>query len=375
MLRANQIVKGPGLETSRALFISDLHGELPILNRLLDEVRYQPGIDQLFLLGDLIEKGRDSLGTLRKVMALSEIPGVAVLQGNNDSLAGFFDSRLNNETRMKYLNSRSSILSEMAELLGVSLSADTDFTAFYQLLRQAFKPEMEFLESLPLILSGPDYTAAHSSLQNEREPRMNQEDRVLKDNAFLFQAEPCFQNPLIVGHMPAVALTPQIGSCAVQFLKERNLFAIDGGCGMHRHGQLNALIIENGDFAHPRTASADLLEKRTVIQAQAGTPAEDAVFVRYFESEIEVLSECRDILTVRQTASGKVLEIPRSALRIIEGKTHCFNSTSYWLPLKPGERVSVIQEWSDRIFCKHQGTLGWVSPQCLGPAIADEQKF
>lgn len=366
MLSAEQIVKGPGLETARALFISDIHGELPILCQLLDDVGYRPGTDQLFILGDLIEKGRDSLGTLRKVMALSKIPGVVVLRGNNDSLTGFFKSSLSNEIRMDYLNSRPSILHEMAEVLGVRLSLSTDFTTFYRQLQQVFQAEMEFLNSLPLIVSGPSYTAAHSSLQYENEPRRNQEKRVLKDNDFLFQSEPCFHNPVIVGHMPSVALSPHIGSCAVQFLKKRNVFAIDGGCGMHRHGQLNALIIENGDFAHPQSAAADLLEKRTVTQAQPGTPAEDAVFVRYFESEIEVLSEHQDILMVRHAASGKVLEIPRSVLRVIGGVPHCFNSTSYWLTLTPGDCVSVVQAWPDRVFCKHQGRLGWVRPQCLG---------
>ena len=70
------------LSDHRAIFISDIHGEKDLLEALLEKVHYIPGQDTLFLLGDLIEKGRASLETLRWVMTLARNERVIVLKGN-----------------------------------------------------------------------------------------------------------------------------------------------------------------------------------------------------------------------------------------------------------------------------------------------------
>lgn len=45
----------------RLIAVSDIHGNLRLFNKLLDQVRYTPGSDVLVLAGDLIEKGPQSL--------------------------------------------------------------------------------------------------------------------------------------------------------------------------------------------------------------------------------------------------------------------------------------------------------------------------
>ena len=54
----------------RLLAVSDVHGNLPWLKGLLDKVGFTTD-DALVLVGDLIEKGPDSLATLPYVMELS----------------------------------------------------------------------------------------------------------------------------------------------------------------------------------------------------------------------------------------------------------------------------------------------------------------
>ena len=48
----------------RVVAVSDVHGNLPFLKGLLEQVRLTPA-DVLVIVGDLLEKGRDSLATLR----------------------------------------------------------------------------------------------------------------------------------------------------------------------------------------------------------------------------------------------------------------------------------------------------------------------
>lgn len=62
--------------------IGDLQGCLAELNSLLAEVAFNPSRDTLWLTGDLVARGPDSLGCLRRVMALGNA-AITVL-GNHD---------------------------------------------------------------------------------------------------------------------------------------------------------------------------------------------------------------------------------------------------------------------------------------------------
>ena len=67
----------------RVLALSDIHGHLKTLNLALDKARYCPD-DILVVVGDMIEKGAQSLGVVRKIMALSQKGTVYALTGNVD---------------------------------------------------------------------------------------------------------------------------------------------------------------------------------------------------------------------------------------------------------------------------------------------------
>ncbi len=62
--------------------VGDIQGCSSELRRLLDAVRFDPSRDQLWLVGDLINRGPDSLGTLRLARELGS-PCVALL-GNHE---------------------------------------------------------------------------------------------------------------------------------------------------------------------------------------------------------------------------------------------------------------------------------------------------
>ena len=53
----------------RVIAVSDIHGNLPFFQALMDQIRLSPE-DILVLVGDMLEKGQDSLALLRHLMEL-----------------------------------------------------------------------------------------------------------------------------------------------------------------------------------------------------------------------------------------------------------------------------------------------------------------
>ena len=74
---------GPGQNGEMSLYcIGDLQGCAAPFARLLEKIDFSRSRDTLFLLGDLVNRGPDSLGVLRRLMALGD--AAQCLLGNHD---------------------------------------------------------------------------------------------------------------------------------------------------------------------------------------------------------------------------------------------------------------------------------------------------
>ena len=70
---------------TRILAISDIHGELELLEELLIKVKFDATEDELFLLGDYIDRGPASCGVLNIVAEL-QATGARALLGNHEAI-------------------------------------------------------------------------------------------------------------------------------------------------------------------------------------------------------------------------------------------------------------------------------------------------
>ena len=83
-----------GNAVGRDLVVGDLHGHRNLLEQQLELHRFDPGRDRVFSVGDLVNRGPDSLGTL----ALVEEPWFHAVLGNHDLMLlnylGYYSSRI-----------------------------------------------------------------------------------------------------------------------------------------------------------------------------------------------------------------------------------------------------------------------------------------
>ena len=72
--------------------LTDIHGCAQTLRAALDTVNYDPAADELFFLGDYIDRGPDSQGVIDTVRQLqAENPKVVALRGNHEEMLIEYD--------------------------------------------------------------------------------------------------------------------------------------------------------------------------------------------------------------------------------------------------------------------------------------------
>lgn len=88
----------PSNQVGRDFVIGDLHGCFDLLDRLLDHVRFDPACDRLFSVGDLIDRGPDSLRSLGFLGA----PWFYAVKGNHEAMLLEFFEPYRASGRMDY---------------------------------------------------------------------------------------------------------------------------------------------------------------------------------------------------------------------------------------------------------------------------------
>ena len=344
----------------RVLVISDIHGNLPFFKGVLSAARYTPD-DVLVLLGDLVEKGPDSLATLRYIMALAEQNTVYCVRGNCDNLvsdfaldegapeAGFYHHYLN-VWRDRCL------LVQMGQAAGFETRGPEDLAGLREVVRERFAPELAFLEAMPEILVTPDYLFVHGGVADEE--RLDGLDAwgCMKNDDFLSQGH-SFRRWCVVGHWPVTLYDPRVPRCRPLLEERRHIASIDGGCSLQIGGQLNALVLPEAPGGAFSWFAYDGLPTVAALDAQA--PSADSVNVRWGRNALEVLERGRELSRCRHLETGRVLDVLTEYLYVDRGVTRCEDSTDYRLEVHPGDTLSVVRRVSDRALVKKDGVTGW----------------
>ncbi len=344
----------------RVVAVSDIHGNLPFLKGLLDTVRFSPA-DVLILVGDLLEKGRDSLATLRYVMELGRTHTVYPLCGNCDHIDQSFLSGPGMDEALWPVLSQfwreRSVLLQMGAELGLAPRRRSDLPALRAALLEHFPRETGFLLSLPTILEAGNFLFVHGGVPREDDLEGLDAYECMKNDDFRGQGR-SFRKWVVVGHWPVTLYDPHIQRSAPLIDHDRRIASIDGGCVLKVDGQLNALIVPDVYGEALDWAWYDGLDQATALDPQA--PSADPVNIRWSDNVVEVLEEEGDCVRVRHPSTGRTLWVPRDFVRLRpDGRTHTEDATDYLLPVAPGDRLSLVRRTQRGLLVKKEGTTGW----------------
>lgn len=346
----------------RVLAVSDIHGNLPFLKGLLDKARFSRD-DVLILIGDILEKGTDSLATLRYVMELCRDHTVYPLSGNCDHIDRVFleggpgvDADL--LPVFRFWGERALINQLGAEIGIPPAETEADLAALRAAIRERCPAETAFLRNLPHILEAGNYIFVHGGVPREDGLEGLDAYACMKNDDFMGQGL-SFRKWVVVGHWPVTLYHLDIPSAKPIIDRARHIVSIDGGCVLKVDGQLNALIIPDINGDEMDDVAYDGLPEVVAEDDQA--PSENPINIRWSDSAVEVLREEGDCAWCRHISSGRELWILKEYLypRRNDGYIHCEDSTDYRLPVSKGDRLALVRKSSRGCLVKKDGVSGW----------------
>ena len=344
----------------RLIAISDVHGHIRQLHALLDKVRYCDA-DALVFVGDYIERGAQSLPVLEFVAQLyaRNPQNVRLLLGNWElyilSAIEKGDCALLYKNRQRLLaRAGNTLYGEMCARLGLNSDSEAAMRAAHPRVMEKFGALIRFFLERPIVLDAGAMVFVHGGLPHGDLAALNFSHpyQYLKRDDF-FQQETVFERPVVVGHMPTVNARPGVPCALPYFNPRRNVIGIDGGCGVKRNGQLNALLWRDGVFSCACVYGALPAVRAKSAQAESA----DSLNVHYFEP-VRVLSQEGALARVQHEATGHVLWVPADDIWQEEGIAHT-ETTDYALGVEAGDRLYVVRQTPRGLLAQKNGVTGW----------------
>ena len=350
----------------RVLVVSDIHGNLPFLQGLLKKVGYSSD-DILIVLGDILEKSTGGLDTLHYLMDLARRNAVYFLQGNcEDVTLSFLRHAWPDEAAAQYGQfwGEKCAWVYMAHQAGVGTEDPKDFDAARQAIEATFPEEVAFLRAMPTILLNDRYLFVHGGVPREDRLEDLTARACMKNDDFMSQGY-SFPKYCVVGHWPVTLYRTDYPCCNPIIDRKRKIISIDGGCVLKSDGQLNALVIPEGDSRDFSWVSYDDCPVGVALDRQAERA--DPVIIHWTDHDVEVLERGTEFSLCRHTATGRTLPVLTKYLRRRGEQEWCEDTSDYRLAVEPGDRLSIVEETSRGRLVKKDGVTGWYFGRLKGP--------
>ena len=224
---------------TRILAISDIHGELGLFQQLLVKVNYNATLDQLFLLGDYIDRGPASSGVLNLVAEL-KANGARVLMGNHEAIMLAACRSGHPKPWMHWIT----VCGGVETLISYGYQVQ-DFEeaikanalpAFIRTLPK-LEEHLQLIETFETYIELEDAIFVHAGVVPDMAPKDTERNQLLWIREE-FHAGYRGEKTVIFGHTPTYKLYQDPTNYSV-YVGENNIIGIDGGAVFG--GQLHAI--------------------------------------------------------------------------------------------------------------------------------------
>jgi len=352
----------------RVLAVGDIHGHLKHLKGALGNAKYNKD-DVLVVIGDIIDKGPESLNTLRYIIGLTKTRETYVLMGNVDIRVVnmlYVHSENNLERLCRWIHANrewkgTSLFDEMAKEIGLPFDTVEDIRKARDAILTVFREEIEFIISRPTVLECGNYVFVHGGLrcENIRENENIDAWSLLKYDRFM-DTEFVFDKYVVVGHWPVTIYNEKIAQANPIINSERKMISIDGGCGLKTDGQLNVLIIPSlfdDDTSRVHSVYWDEFPTVTALDSQKGST--DSVNIHWGDTYIRLIEKGEKFSLVEHKSSGRRMMMYNKYIDEFTEDTTCNDYTDRALDVFVGDTLSLIYETGNGCIVKKNGETGW----------------
>lgn len=343
----------------RLIALSDIHGRADLLERLLQRIDLR-GEDTLVIVGDLIERGGESLKTVRMVMRLARRPSTFVLMGNMDAHKVWEIMSDTDATAEGLLfNIRSlgaSLFLDMCREIGLDPRTEQEIREARPAVRKAFAAELDFLRTRPTVLDTPDWLFVHGGLPQTDLERLEGTEafECMKFDDFVHRGLFCPKNT-VVGHFPTNLYWDGEVQLNPYYSPEKRVLTIDGGCALRAEGQLNAVFLEpNGKYTHIYEDGFP-----TVCALDEQLPEPPSLRFRWPNSKAELIERREGWAYMRQSATGLETVVPDAFWGEGEDGFWVNDLSDARLGIRPGDRLGLIARANGGYYVKKEGVSGW----------------
>ncbi|MGN7476244.1 metallophosphoesterase family protein [Solibacillus silvestris] len=216
--------------------VSDIHGYYKQFEKILEFWNTE---DTLVVLGDLIDRGPESLQVIEKVIELkyAYCDNVVFCKGNHEEmLLNFLENPLGKQEQYYINGGQQTMQSLLAKL--PNEAADLPVVQQAMLIKEKFRPQLEFLRNglFHKIIGNVLLTHAGFNSQFTSLDETSASDFIRIRKHYLQENHTPYIN--VFGHTPVSYIHE---SNDVWLSEDRRYIAIDGGCYMS--GRLNAVLL------------------------------------------------------------------------------------------------------------------------------------
>lgn len=353
-------------EDKRLLFISDIHGNIDLFEKILQKVNYTKD-DYLFIVGDMIEKSNENIKMLDYAIRLSKNKNVYILCGNCDNVILNLRGKVDDDLLRFYsLQRGKTIINEFAAGLGVKIDEDSNMQALCDKFSVKYKKYYDFVESLPhVIFINDKVVTCHGGINDLANISSSALD-LMKYDDFYEKLEHPLAKPLIVGHYPTLNYQAKIPSLNPIIDLKKNVISIDGGNNVIPWSQLNCLIIDNLTDLHFSYEYVDSYFEVKVLE-DVNVINDTLYNIRKTPKTIDIIKEYADFYYAKTSDNAYIYALKEEVFydKKID-RMKVYNGFNYFIPLKKGDKVKLIFKRQPYSIVKKDGILGLVETKYLG---------